>query len=182
MEPYHVSLFAGFNLEKERCLQDLAIALEYWLAGGRDDKSEEMEKLTQVQERTIGHLARTMSRSPLLNELLTLLLQTRRTGRSDELVAAGKDLIDYAIPGIELPGTSAYNDAVIAWQNRWPMPPRVNAIRNYAAPIQNNTVNLVYGKRGREDMGEIIKMNVSGFDSFSLLASLANTCLKECYS
>jgi hypothetical protein len=167
MEPYHVGLFAGFNLEKERCLQDLAIALEYWLAGGRDDKSKEMEKLTQVQERTIGHLAQTMSRSPLLDELLTPLLQAPRTGRSNELVAAGKDLIDYAIPGIELPGTSAYNDAVIAWQNLWPMPPRVSNIRNYAAPMPKNTAKLVYGKRRREDTHEVDKFNVSGIEFFS---------------
>lgn len=179
MEPYNYGLFAGFNLEKERCLQNLAIALEYWLAGGRDDKSKEMEKLTQVQERTIGHLAQTMSQSPLLGELLTRLLQAFRSGRSNELVAAGKDLIDYAIPGIEQPGTSAYNDAVVAWQNRWPMPPRVNALRNYGAPMQKDAIKLVYGKRRREDTCEVDKSNVSGIDFFPLIASLANTRLKE---
>jgi hypothetical protein len=166
MEPYNFGLFAGFNLEEERCLRDLAIALEYWLAGGRDGKSKELEKLTEVQDRTIGNLAQTMGQSALLRELLTPLLQAPRTGMSNELMAAGKVLIDYAIPGIEQPGTSAYNDAVIAWQNRWPMPPRVNDLRSYATPMQVNTGKLVYGKRRREDTREVSKMNVSWIDFF----------------
>ncbi len=166
MESYKSGLFTGFDLEKEHCLQDLAIALEYWLAGGRDDKSKEMEKLTQVQQRTIGNLAQTTNQSPLLMELLTPLLQARRTGRSNELLAAGKDLIDYAIPGIEQLGTSAYKDAVVAWQNRWPMPPRVNNLRNYAALMQKNPFKLVHGKRTREDTREVSKMNVSCINFF----------------
>lgn len=168
MEPYNFGLFAGFNLEEERCLLDLAIALEYWLAGGRDDKSKELKQLTQIQQKTIGNLAQIMSQSPLLRELLMPLLEAVRRGSSNELVAAGKDLIDYAIPGFEQLGTSAYNDAIVAWENRWPMPPRVNDLRNYAAPMQINTGGLIYGKRRRENTHEVIKMNVSCIDFFSV--------------
>jgi hypothetical protein len=40
-------------------------------------------------------------RRALGNLTMALLLKARRTGRSTELTAAGKDSIDYAIPGIE---------------------------------------------------------------------------------
>jgi hypothetical protein len=126
-----------------------------WLAG-------EMTRVKRWKSSPKSRKEQIMSQSLLLGELLTRLLQAFRTGRSNELAAAGKDLIDYAIPGIEQPGTSAYNDAVVAWQTRWPMPPRVNALRNYAAPMQKNTVKLVYGKRRREDTREVDKLNVSG--------------------
>jgi hypothetical protein len=53
-------------------------------------------------------------RRALGNLTMALLLQARRTGRSTELMAAGKDLIDYAIPGIEQPGTSAYKAGLLS--------------------------------------------------------------------
>jgi hypothetical protein len=59
-------LFAGFELESEHSLRILATALEYWLAGGRDDQSEEMKRLTQVQEKTIWMLSHGIDKSPLL--------------------------------------------------------------------------------------------------------------------
>jgi len=117
-------LFAGFDLTKYRHLQNLANALEYWLAGGRDDRSKEMKKLTQLQQGAISNIAYRMDNSPLLKEIITPILHVPRDGgrtAPPELLAAGKDLVDYAITSAWHPRAHAYQDALYAWQNRWPL-------------------------------------------------------------
>ncbi|KAE9369337.1 hypothetical protein N431DRAFT_510896 [Stipitochalara longipes BDJ] len=124
-----IGLFGGFDLEKYRHLQYLATALEYWLGGGRDEQSTEMKRLTQLQKATIGNIAYRMVNSPLLTEIITPILHVPRNGGFNappELLAAGKDLMDYAIPGAWHPRAHAYQDALSAWKNRWPFQPPGN--------------------------------------------------------
>jgi len=118
------TIFAGFDLEKYRHLQDLANGLEYWLAGGRDENSKPMKRLTQRQANSIKDIPYRMERSPLLTEIITPLLHAPRNGGRNapqELLAAGKDIEDYAIVGAYNPGTGHYQDALLAWKNRWPV-------------------------------------------------------------
>jgi hypothetical protein len=143
-------LFAGFELESKHSLRRLAIALDYWLAGARDNQSEELRKLTQLQERTIGMLAHGMAISPLLRRLVAPLLKAPRGGKGDKLLVAGRELIDYAVPGVEQPGIAAYQDALSAWQNRWPLQPRDNALHNYAA-LTRNTMAAIADEEDRRD-------------------------------
>lgn len=117
-------LFAGFDLRNGNSLRKLAIALEYWLAGGRDDNSVELKKLTQLEQATIGTIALRITNNPLLTQIVTPLLQAPRLGghcQSPDLLAAGRDLIDYAVPAAEQPDAAAYQDALAAWENRWPL-------------------------------------------------------------
>ena len=119
-----IGLFGGFNLGKYRHLQDLANALEYWLAGGRDEQSKEWKRLTQRQACSVKDIPYRMERSPLLKEIITPFLHAPRDGgrtAPPELLAAGKDLKDYAIELALYPGHPRYQDAVAAWRNRWPL-------------------------------------------------------------
>lgn len=114
-------LFAGFDLENNHCLRELAIALEYWLAGGRDrQKSKQMKELSPLQKSTVEMIAQRMTNSPLLTDIITPFLQAPRFGGNHFLTAA-RDLADYAIPLAEEPRAAAYQDALAAWQNRWPL-------------------------------------------------------------
>jgi hypothetical protein len=114
-------LFAGFDLENNKSSRDLATGLEYWLGGGRDDHGVELKKLTHLQQATIGMVAQRMANSPLLTQIITLFLRAPRLrgrNKSLELLAAGRDLRDYAIPGSEEPRAAAYQDTLTAWENR----------------------------------------------------------------
>jgi len=114
-------LFAGFDLENNLSLRELAIALQYWLAGGRDRiKSREMRRLSRLQQSTVEMIAQRMAHSPLLTDIVTSFLQAPHIG-STQLLSAARDLADYAVPQAEEPRTAAYQEALAAWENRLPL-------------------------------------------------------------
>jgi hypothetical protein len=74
-------LFAGFDLENNVSVRELATGLDYWLAGDRDpSKSREMKTLSPCQQSTIAMIAQRMVHSSLLTEIVTPFLQASRIG------------------------------------------------------------------------------------------------------
>jgi hypothetical protein len=76
---------------------------------------------------------------------------------------AGKDLVDCAVPGVEEPGTAAYQDALLAWQNRWPLQPKNMVAHSFAALTHSTLSAIASEERRRETTREatVIEEDVS---------------------
>jgi hypothetical protein len=141
-------LFAGFDLENYGSLRKLAIALQYWIRGGRNYRGAALGHLTKLQQGTVEMLGQRMANNPLLTQIIMQFLQAPRPGgryQSPVLLAAGRDLRDYAIPASTESRATAYQDATIAWQKRSPLqPPGVHTLDNHAALHEQAQRVLLY--------------------------------------
>jgi hypothetical protein len=144
-------LFAGYDLESYSSLRKLAIALQYWIHGGRNYSGAELGHLTKLQQDTVEMLGQRMANNPLLAQIIMRFLQAPRPGgryQSPVLLAAGRDLRDYAVPGSAEPRAAAYQDATIAWQKRSPLqPPDVHTLANHAALYEQTQRVIAYEER-----------------------------------
>jgi hypothetical protein len=154
-------LFAGFDLENNHCLQELAIALEYWLAGGRDrHDGQKMKELSPLQKSTVEMIAQKMAHSPLLTEIITPFLQVPRFGGTQFLTAA-RDLADYAIPQAEEPRAAEYRDALAAWQNRRPLRMANSVLPDHEARTKAALKEAALAKRRRVAARGVVVDDVS---------------------
>jgi hypothetical protein len=103
-------LFGGFDLEDATSLRQLSSALEYWVGGGRDHSDIHIKDLTTHQRSGVEMINQRMDHSPLLKEIITPFLSVPRL-EDHLLVTAGRDLIDFAVPGTYEPRSAAYVDA-----------------------------------------------------------------------
>jgi hypothetical protein len=99
MAPPAASLFGYFDLKNANSLRRLAIALEYWLANGRDRENTALSSLSPLQEGNIEYAVQQMQVSPLLMEVVTPLINAPRTGNAG-LLAAGRDIEAYVAAAI----------------------------------------------------------------------------------
>jgi hypothetical protein len=146
-------LFAGYDLESYGSLRKLAIALQYWISGGRNYRGAELGRLTKLQQGTVEMLDQRMANNPLLTQIIMRFLQAPRPGgryQSPVLLATGRDLRDYAIPAATETRAAGYQDATIAWQERSPLqPPGVHTLPNHAALHELTQRAVVYEGRMR---------------------------------
>jgi hypothetical protein len=120
-------LFGGFDLKDANSLRQLSSALDYWVAGGRDLNHVHIKALTTHQRSGVEMINQRMDHSPLLKEIITRFLSVPRL-EDPLLVTAGRDLIDFAVPGTYEPRSADYADAETSWRNRKPpfMPSNIN--------------------------------------------------------
>jgi hypothetical protein len=123
--------FAGFDLEDVKSLRKLKEAMQFWILGGTKSDSPQLRNLDSRQRTSIEITAQTMERSPLLRQIITQELLMAPRDRN-LILAAGKNLEDYAVPQAENPGSAAYNEAEAAYTTRQPLPPPAAFMRGQA--------------------------------------------------
>jgi hypothetical protein len=128
-------LFGGFDLEDATYLRQLSSALDYWVSGGRDLSNVRIKDLTTHQRSGVEMINQRMEHSPLLKEIITPFLSVPRLENS-LLVTAGRDLIDFAVPGAYEPRSTAYAEVDTAWRNRKPLPMPLNINPHHPAVVQ----------------------------------------------
>jgi hypothetical protein len=128
-------LFGGFDLEDATSLCQLSSALDYWVSGGRDLNNDHIKDLTTHQRSGVEMIKQRMDHSPLLKEIITPFLSVPRLEDS-LLVTAGRDLIDFAVPGTYEPRSAVYIDAETAWCNRKPLPMPSNINPHHPTVVQ----------------------------------------------
>jgi hypothetical protein len=72
-------------------------------------------------------ISQRIEHSPLLKEIIIPFLAASEL-EDPLLITAGRNLVDFAVPGAYEPRSAAYAEAETAWRNRkpLPMPPNIN--------------------------------------------------------
>jgi hypothetical protein len=168
-------LFAGFDLENNASLRELATGLDYWLTGGRNpSKSREMKALSPCQQSTIAMIAQRMAHSPLLTEIVTPFLHASHI-RGTQFLEAARDLAIYAVPQAEEPRAAAYQEALMAWKNRAHLRVAKSVIHDHDAHTRSAMVEAAEAASRRAAARGIVEDDVSvprWLQYFSLLTVL----------
>lgn len=147
-------LFAGFDLADAGSLRCLAVGVEYWRNGGRNFNTVHfLKNLTKAQGSTIQMINYRMENSPLLAEIIDAFLSKPRIGR-EHLLAAGRDLRDYANYASLEPKMQDYQIALKVWNDKVPMSLPGNRSAEEVEAIHQRSMETQRMQKQLTDRGE----------------------------